>query len=99
MESATAARTKAAISSAVFQIFPRRGAKAALSGCSTNTFQPTSSTVAQVLSTFTPWKFRPTVDPVLDEARALVTWGRDKERCVKAALLGSAMGTPLSSTA
>ena len=85
--------------SAVPQILPRRGAKAALSGCSTNTFQPSGPTVAQVLSTLTPWKFRPTVDPVLDEARALVTWGRDNERCVKAALLGSAMGMPLSSTA
>ena len=55
------------------QIFPRIGANAALSGCSTNTLQPTGLTVAQVLSTFSPRKLRPTVDPVLDEASAFVT--------------------------
>src|SRR5262249_35862332 len=84
--------------------------KAALSGCSTNTFQPVVGTVAHAVSTFTSRKFRPSVDPVLDEARALVTWVRDKVRCVKAALLGFGifgtsqpraltMGRPLSSTA
>ncbi len=46
------AARNAASSSAVRQIFPRTGANAALSGCSTNTFQPTGPTVAQVLSTF-----------------------------------------------
>ena len=48
------AARNAASSSAVRQIFPRTGANAALSGCSTNTFQPTGSTVAQVLNTFSP---------------------------------------------
>ena len=57
----------------VRQIFPRTGANAALSGCSTNTFQPAGPTVAQVLNTFSPRKLRPTVDPVCDEASALVT--------------------------
>ena len=37
------------------------------------TFQPNGSTVAQVLNTFCPRKFRPTVDPVFVEASALVT--------------------------
>ena len=66
----TPAARKAASRSAVRQIFPRTGANAALSGCSTNTFQPTGPTVAQVLSTFSPRKLRPTVDPVLRRERS-----------------------------
>ncbi len=93
------ATRNAASRSAVRQIFARTGANAALSGCSTNTFQPTGPTVAQVLSTSCPRKLRPTVDPLSDEASALVTWGRAKERFLKAALFGCAMGTPLASIA
>ena len=48
---------------------------------------------------FRPRKLRPTVDPVFDEASALVTCGKARERCVKAALFGCAIGTPLVSTA
>src|SRR5215204_3878410 len=82
MESATAAKTKAPIRSAVRQIFPRREAKTADSGCSTNTFQPTGSTVAQAERTFTPPTLRPFVEPDSDEdERALRTCGRFLNSC------------------
>ena len=76
----TPATRNAASKSALRQIFPRIGANAALSGRSTNTFQPSGSTVAHVLNTRSLRKLRPTVDPVLDEASALATCGKARER-------------------
>jgi hypothetical protein len=76
IESATAAKTKAAISSAVFQIFPLSGAKAADSGCSTNTLHFVVGTTAHALSTLRWRRFSPMAEPVAaEDANALSTWG------------------------
>ena len=76
IESATAPRMKAVISSTVFQIFPRRGAKVADSGCSTNTFQSVEGTGAQALKTFRWRRFSPVADPTAwPERRAACTCG------------------------
>src|SRR5262245_60717765 len=73
---------------AVRQTLPPRCANAAPPACSTNTFQPTKGTVAQLLDTLVPRRLRPLVDPAVAEPTAFVTCGRGSGRLVNAAVFG-----------